>query len=131
MKKMLAIIGFLMVLVGCSNNNKITLNNMWLYDIEFNFRAQQYTIRSQTTRVITDIPNGTYQYGTSITAPDNLQNVSADGNVFNGNLAFQKMNTEVLMLFGYTTEGAGYHVNVNISTNTSSTSSTSASIAGP
>ena len=130
MKKIVALFAFLVFFTGCSNDNKITINNMAADNIYFNFRAKKYTITTDETIVITDIPNGSYMYATTYQIPSGATSWSIDGAAASGSLTFQKKDTQVLLLYASTTTEAGaYNVNVN-STSTISTTTT-ASITGP
>jgi hypothetical protein len=129
MKKIVALFAFLIVFAGCSNDNKITLNNLADEEIYFNFRAKQYTVPTQETIVITDIPNGTYAYGTTALLPSDATSASFSGNASDGTLTFEKKSTQILMIYGSTLIGGAYNVNLNTTSTISTT--TTASITGP
>jgi hypothetical protein len=129
MKRIVAIFAFLMFLAGCTNDNKITINNLAEDYIYFNFRAQKYTLASQETIVITDIPNGTFAYGASAELPSNATSGSFEGNASDGILTFEKKRTQILMIYGsMLTAGGAYSVNLNTTSSMSTT--TTASVAG-
>ena len=126
MKKIVAIFAFLMVLVGCSNNNKITITNLAHDYIYFNFRAQKYDIASNTTLVISDIPNGTYTYSTTYWIPASAKTWGITGDAAGGSIPFEKKDTRVLLLYAATMSPEfDYQVNVTMSSTISSTSPTS------
>ncbi len=130
MKKIFCLFAFLISCIGCSNDNKITINNLADGAIYFNFRAKQYTVPTQETVVISDIPNGSYSYGTTVEIPRNALSWSLDGTASDGTLKFEKMSTQILLLYGSTlTPDGAYSVNLN--TTSSQSATTSASIAGP
>jgi ribosomal protein L2 len=114
-----------LILVGCSNNNKLTINNLTMGPIHINFRAADHSIDAGTTFEISDIPNGTYVYSTTYGVPAEAKSATIDGNAAGGSLTFEKKDTQVLMLYGSTLFDGTYAVNATMSTTLSSTSPTS------
>jgi uncharacterized lipoprotein NlpE involved in copper resistance len=130
MKKIITLFGSLLVLAGCSNDNKIVINNLADGNIYFNFRAQQYEIASDQSVTIADIPNGTYVYATTYQIPSGAKTWSITGDAASGSLMFDKKSTRILLLYASTMDQNGaYNVNVTWSTTNSSTST--ASLTGP
>jgi hypothetical protein len=111
-------------LVGCSNDNKITVTNYSQGMIHFSFRAQQYDVQVDSSRQITDIPNGTYVYTATFGVPSRAKSFSVDGTAASGNLLFQKMNTQILVIYGGLISDSVYTVNATMTSSNSSGAAT-------
>jgi hypothetical protein len=102
MKKIVWASAVLISLWGCSNDNKLFIQNQALEAIQVNFRGSVTIVPSDSTRSFTDIPNGTYVYSTTSTPPPNATSSSIIGDAASGQLTFEKNNTKVLLLYSYT-----------------------------
>ena len=123
MKQIITALILLTFLIGCSNNNKITINNLAADNIYINFMAKKYTIASEATVTVTDVPNGSYEYATTYQIPSGAKSWSIDGSAAGGNLTFEKKDTQILMLYASTLSPEGkYAVNMSV-TSTRSTGS--------
>jgi len=111
-------------LVGCSNDNKITVTNYSQDMIHFNFRAQQYDVQVGNSRQITDIPNGTYIYTATFAVPLRAKSFAVDGTAASGNLLFEKMNTQILVIYGGLISDSVYTVNATMTSSNSSAAAT-------
>jgi outer membrane receptor for ferric coprogen and ferric-rhodotorulic acid len=127
MWKILAIAAAMVSLVGCSNDNQISIVNNAQGDIMFNFRAQETNVASGHSATIKDIPNGTYDYATTYGVPAGATSWSVSGDAGAGSLTFNKKETRQLLIFSSTLSGGAYTLYANI---TSSESSGSSAVAG-
>ncbi len=119
MKKIAVLFAVLAVVVGCSNDNKITLNNISGGTIYFNFLAVGYEIGVDSTQIIPDIPNGTYTYATTFGIPSGAKTISVIGTAASGELAFEKKDTQVRIIYsGYVTQDSVYQVGATITSTT-------------
>ncbi|HMD68304.1 MAG TPA: hypothetical protein VKF42_05435 [Chitinivibrionales bacterium] len=125
MQKVLVMAAVLFSLIGCSNNNKITIVNDAQAPIYFNFRANETTVASGASMTIKNIPNGTYSYNTSFELPDNqVTSTTISGNAGAGSLRFSQENTNQLLIFSSTYLTGVYTVYLN-ATSTDSSGATS------
>lgn len=126
MKKMVTVLALAIFFCGCSNNNKLTIQNKSQGTIYLNFRATVYTIGSNPV-TLTDIPNGTYNYNTTFELPSGVTSWSASGTAAGGQMTFDKKNTQILLLYSSTLLAGVYTIYVNESSSdpTSVTSPTS------
>ena len=108
MKKKAALFAFLVFFVGCSNDNKITINNLSDGRIYFNFRATQYIIGIDSMRTIDEIPNGVYTYATTYITPSSVTSATVSGNAVPGSVTFEKENTQILLIYSATTFNGAY-----------------------
>jgi hypothetical protein len=123
MKQIVTALILFAFLFGCSNDNKITINNLASGNIYINFMAKKYTITPSATVTVTDIPNGTYTYATTYEIPYYAKTWSIESNAASGNLIFEKKDTQILMLYASTiSTDSTYEVNMSV-TSTRSTSS--------
>jgi hypothetical protein len=113
MKKIIGLIALSIALYGCSNDNKLTINNQASESIFINFRASVITIAPGGTQTVTDIPNGGYNYNTTFEIPSNITSWSASGSAASGQLTFDKKNTQILLLYSSTTLAGVYTAYVN------------------
>ena len=102
MKKIVLAFAMLMSLWGCSNDNKLFIQNQALEPIQVNFLGTVITVPSDSTKSYTDIPNGSYIYSTTYTIPANATSATISGDAAGGQLTFEKNNTKVLLLYSYT-----------------------------
>ena len=124
MKKIVTLVIVIIALVGCSNNNKLTVNNLAAEGIHINFMAVEHYVESGSSKVITDIPNGTYIFSTTYNIPPEAKSANITGEAAGGELIFEKKDTQILLLYGYTYFDGAYEVNATMSTTRSSTSPT-------
>jgi hypothetical protein len=112
MRKILAIAAMAACCIGCTNDNKITIENDSQTAVYFNFRAQIYTIYSGEIKDVPDeIPNGTYDVNIGIEKPPEATTwgVSPEGASF----TFQKKSTKYRAQFGSTLVAGVYSVKWN------------------
>lgn len=102
-KKLIFLIAFLTVIsisfISCSDaleNNEFTIKNSTEYPITLNFRAEEKAIPSNGEIVLSDIPKGTYTYGTIFGVPANVT-VETEGQVA-GEITFN-LGTKALLIF--------------------------------
>jgi|GEM_PF-1131029 hypothetical protein len=131
MKKALVVFFVMLSLAGCSNDNKIVIQNLAAYDVYVNFRAQIYDVPGTSTagvnggsRTIPSIPNGTYQYKTMWFVPDNSGLSISPAAESDGNLTFTSQQTKIFMQYGSITQGNSYIGSLTVTSSTSTTSST-------
>ena len=127
MRKILAVVAAAMCCIGCANNNAIIVDNNAAGAIDFNFRAQIYTINPGESKPLpTDIPNGTYEINIGIVDPYNTKtwSVSPAGASFN----FSRNNTKYRAEFGssYDPTASNYAVTWNFTS-----TDNKASVTGP
>jgi len=103
MKKIVLAFAMLMSLWGCSNDNKLTIQNMAQCPIYINFLGTVDSVFSGESYPVNNIPNGTYQYSTTYAIPNNVTSSSVSGDAASGQLIFEKNNTKVLLLYSSTT----------------------------
>jgi hypothetical protein len=113
MKKIVLMFAMLCSLWGCSNDNKLSIQNLAQETIYVNFRASVIPVQSNTTRTLTDIPNGTYDYNTTYTLPAGATSASSSGDAASGQMSFDKKNTQVLLLYSSTLLAGVYTLYVN------------------
>ncbi len=121
MKKIAVLFALLIALVGCSNDNKITISNISSGAIYFNFRAYQYVIEIDSAVTINEIPNGTYTYATTYTVPAGAKTWDVKGDAAAGQISFEKKNTQVLLIYsGAVTAELQYILGCTMTTTNSS-----------
>jgi hypothetical protein len=113
MWKLLTISVALMALIGCSNDNQITIDNSAEEAITFNFRAVAKEVGPNSTEVIQDIPNGTYAVTLGISIPPTATSWSISPS--SGSLTFAKKSTKIRAAFGSTLVNGVYTVTWNYS----------------
>lgn len=101
MKKILAIAGLVFLFVGCSDN-QLEVENGTAFAITMNFRAEKHTLNPGQTKTIKEIPNGTFGYGTVFLVPSNAGYEVTDGGGLDGEVTFERSDTQVLLLYGQT-----------------------------
>jgi hypothetical protein len=109
MKKTLALSLLVLGLIGCSEN-KITVDNLGDYDVFLNFRAESYKIPANTSNYVAtnEIPNGTFNYTSTITCPASY--TAIDGGGLTGNWTFSQGKTEIRISYGGTYNDTLYTV---------------------
>lgn len=117
-----------LLLSGCSSsiNNSITFKNLASGDVYINFRGGLITVPAGETSSITDIPNGTYDYSTTYSAPAGVLSSSTVGNTM-GNLVI-KAGTKILFVYSSTLQTGAYVLFVTIS---NSDNQSSTNVTGP
>jgi hypothetical protein len=126
MRNILTLTAAALLLFGCTNDNKIEIQNIAEYQIYVNFRANIYEVPGISTEgpdggklTISGVPNGTYQYKTMWYTPDELNLSIAPAAESDGNLTFEKQSTRVLMQYGSATLGSQYYGSLSITTTNS------------
>jgi hypothetical protein len=114
-----------MLCIGCSNNNKITINNLTIEPIHINFMAVDHFVDAGASLTVNEIPNGTYTYTTTYGYPPEAKSATASGDAASGSLLFEKKDTQILLLYGYSYFDGAYVLNATMSSTRSSTSPTS------
>lgn len=116
------------VYLNCSNtvNNSITFQNLSSGDVYINFRGQMITARAGTVSSVKQIPNGTYSYATTFSAPAGVSSITTQGNV-TGTLQI-KVATKILFVYSSTNSNGTYTVSVTMSNSDNQGSTT---ITGP
>jgi len=107
----------LSLLAGCSGN-QVTVENVADGDIYFNFRAQRYAVASGGVVEITDIPNGTYEFATTVEIPRSGVTF-ADGGGLAGEMAFERSSSEFYLLISSVLDTTTYTVFGNLSSTNS------------
>lgn len=95
------------LLAGCSENQLKVVNKSTV-PIYLNFRAEEtyippYSSSMDNTVTITDIPNGTYAYGTVYLEESNGVPVTP-GDGLSGELTFERSETNILLTYGASSE---------------------------
>jgi hypothetical protein len=124
MWKALSVAAAVLALAGCSNNNRIEIQNLATNPVWLNFRAQIYRIpgineagTNGGTFSISEIPNGTYDYKTMWDVPDGYSlTAAAEGD---GNMLFDKKDTRIMMQYGSLTSGTTYITSLTITSSLS------------
>ncbi|HUI92389.1 MAG TPA: hypothetical protein VLX68_09110 [Chitinivibrionales bacterium] len=107
--------------IGCVNNNSITVDNNASEAIDFNFRAQIFTINAGESKPLpTDIPNGTYEVNLGTYVPQGTKTWTITPQA--ASFTFLKNNTKYRCEFGSSFDGSTYAVTWNY-TSTDSVSS--------
>ena len=114
MIKIFTALAVIITLWGCSNDNKITIQNLAQETIYLNFRASLDSVFSGGTITLTEIPNGTYLYNTTYRLPFGATSSSSSGDAAGGQLTFDKKITKILMLYSSTFMAGVYTLMVNI-----------------
>jgi hypothetical protein len=113
MWKALMVTAALMLLIGCSNDNQIVIDNSAQEAIMFNFRAVETQVASGSSATIQDIPNGTYAVTLGLTPPSGATSWSMSPS--SGSLTFAKKSTKIRIAFGSTLTNGVYAVTWNYS----------------
>jgi hypothetical protein len=102
-----------MSLIGCSNNNQITIDNSAQEPITFSFRAVETQVAAGSSATISDIPNGTYSValGTAPYPGETSWSITPTSGEFN----FARKSTKILVSFGSTYTSGTYAVTWNYS----------------
>lgn len=122
-KKIAAATAALALLMGCTNDNQIRIENVAAGGLVINFRAATYSVAAGNgITEIKDIPNGTFQYSVTYELP---MGYSAGSLPSGGTLSFQKKSTKWLMLYSSVAQNGVYNVYLN------QTSSDGGTVTGP
>ncbi len=113
MRKVLAAGAVLFSLIGCTNNNQITIVNDAQESIMFNFRATEYDVESGASETIKNVPNGVYAYNTTYTLPAATTSFSVAGSAGSGSLTFDREQTHQLLIYSSTLINGAYTLYVN------------------
>lgn len=111
-KKLAVATAAAMCCIGCANNNSIIVDNHAEGAIDFNFRAQIFTVNPGESKPLpTDIPNGTYEINIGIFNPYYPKpfSLTPNGASFN----FVRNNTKYRAEFGSSYDGSTYAVTWN------------------
>jgi hypothetical protein len=87
-----------LLVAGCANDNKVTIQNLAAADVHINFRAKTYTIVPGASTIITEVPNGTYDYSTTFMIPFGLIGV-VEGEAAAGELIFEDKSTKINFVY--------------------------------
>ena len=118
--KYLILSSLLIVIVGCANNNEISITNNAQKNIAFNFRSKLYNVSENGGTIeIKDIPNGNYSYSTTYTIPGNTKSHSITTDAAGGSMDFSYGESQFKLLYASTFIDSVYNVNVTISTTNS------------
>jgi uncharacterized lipoprotein NlpE involved in copper resistance len=124
MIKIFTALAVIITLWGCSNDNKITIQNLATNPIYLNFRAQIYTVpgmndkgQAGTIPPITEIPNGTFDYKTMWDVPSNLTiSIAPEAD---GELTFNHKSTSILMQYGSAATATQYITSLTVTSSDS------------
>lgn len=86
-----------LLITGCANENKITLQNMASGSVYVNFRAKTYTVAPGTSTTIAEVPNGVYDYSTIFEIPAN-KSIAVEGEAA-GTLTLEEKDTKINMVY--------------------------------
>jgi hypothetical protein len=131
MRKALAMAAVLFSLVGCSNDNQIEIDNISQGAIYFNFRANQTYVPKDSSRIIKDIPNGSYTYNTTFELPDGAVTWTVAGNAGSGSLRFSKELSRHLLIYSATLDKTGLYTLYVNETSSDSTGGATSILLGP
>jgi len=111
------IISLLVMAGGCSTTRetKLTLKNLALSKVLFNFRASLVPVNAGETVALRNIPQGTYKYDTIYELPEGTKSSTSVGDV-SGEINFDA-GTEVLIVYTSIFADSVYTLNVSLSSN--------------
>jgi hypothetical protein len=121
MRKILAVAAVVWCIVGCTNDNKLVIQNDADVDINVNFRATATLVPAHTPQTIPDIPNGTYTYDISVPPVTGATIASVPGS---GSIEFQKKATKWLFILSSTVSDNVYSITLSKSTSDDASSTT-------
>jgi hypothetical protein len=106
----------LLTFTSCESEvaSQITIKNIADARVMVNFRANLYEISPDRTRVLKDIPQGTYQFNTTFELPAAAM-IGSEGNELSGNLEIQP-GTRITILYSSTFIEGEYTLYANITT---------------
>jgi hypothetical protein len=120
----------LVFFIGCSNNNQITIDNLSRGAIYFNCRAKLDTIPVNSSKIISDIPNGTFDYATTYAVPFGYKTATASQEAA-GTLTFEEKYTKIRIVYSATSSDDGeYQLGCTV-TSTRNLSSGNTSVTSP
>lgn len=124
--KFAVIVVLAMLIIGCTNNNQVIIQNIATGNIIVNFMAKTYTIVPGTSTTVTDIPNGTFDYSTTYEVPANLKG-QISGEAAEGTLIFEDKCTKINFIYSSMQDDSTYTLGCTKSSSRSLSSTTSTS----
>ncbi|MBI5555241.1 MAG: hypothetical protein HY920_05255 [Elusimicrobia bacterium] len=123
MRKVIFALLCLFLVTGCSKDdteasNELILKNNALARVVVNFLGTSYPLNVGETKTLTDIPNGTYAYETSVSIPSEAKSVAFKEHL-NDTLKFTGRTKSTLYFIGALTGSADnlvYEVGATFST---------------
>jgi hypothetical protein len=109
MNRMTGIILTALFCIGCSTNNEITINNKAQSSIEFHFRADKYTVAAGDSETVSDIPNGSFTYGTIFSVPFGVKSYEA-AEELSGTMSFTTSNTKTRIAYSSAVADSVYSI---------------------
>jgi hypothetical protein len=103
------------LLTGCTEN-KITITNEAAFGVHFLFLGEKHYLPGETgSLVLSDLPNGRFQYSTTYSYPSSVKKVKAD-DALAGELEFTRDRTEYVMMYSsvFLPEDTSYTIYLNI-----------------
>ena len=115
--QLLVILTVVFLLNGCNSkvDNEVKFENLTMMTIHVNFLSSDISVPSDETKILSDLPRGTYSYSTSYDIPDSAKSSSEKGEV-SGVLTL-KAGTKILILYKSTFINGNYVVSATISSN--------------
>lgn len=95
-----------MLCVGCSENS-IEIINLADGAVILNFRGEGYRVEPEATMTVSDVPNGTYEYGTTYYIPYATITTWQEGPGLSGTMSFRLNRTKMNIQYAsvITTDG--------------------------
>ena len=117
MKKVLLAVAVLIAIVGCSNDNQISVENHAITDVILTFRGETYEVAPGKTLTppIKNIPNGEYSYSTTWSVNPEAK-TNQHGTSLAGTLSFTRSKSSYKMLYSYLISDSTYSVSCNVTT---------------
>jgi hypothetical protein len=112
-----------LLITGCANDNQVTIQNLATGSVYINFRAKTYGVVPGASTVITEIPNGTFDYNTTFQVPNNLKG-EAGGDAASGVLIFEEKNTKINFVYSSNQTDSTYNLGCTRSSTRSISTST-------
>jgi len=128
MRNLIILLTVIVSLMGCSNDNQITIINDAQAPVSFNFRANETVVPSGQQSTIKDIPNGSYDVAIGINLPAGTTSSSVSPT--SATFTFNRKSTKIAATFGSTFIDGAYTVTWNYSS-TDPITSTATSITSP
>lgn len=99
-----------LLVIGCANDNQVTIQNIASGSVFVNFRAKTYALAPGASTVIIEIPNGTYDYNTTYQIPTSGLKGEAGGDAASGELIFEEKNTKINFVYSSYQTDSTYHL---------------------